>query len=90
MIEKLLKIAYQKAVGSKSREITEEYTADNDGNMVLYKKKIVTKSPQPDLAALKFLIEGNFGEDYSQMTDEQLTIEKSRLLKLLQTESTEK
>lgn len=68
---KLYKILYKKATGFKTKEISAEYSA-NDGELLLTKKKIVSKDIPPDLNALKLLIENDYDGDYSKLTDEQL------------------
>jgi len=75
----------KKALGFSCDEIVEEYSADENGNPILIKKKITKKINPPDVSALKFLLEqSEFADDeISKMSDEQLLLEKERLLQLL-------
>lgn len=79
----LTKILLKKAKGYAYREKTDEYVVV-DGVKQLVKSKVVTKRAQPDVNALKALItltEDNV--DVTKMTDEQLQVEKLRLIRLL-------
>lgn len=81
--ELLSKILLKRAKGYTYREKTEEFNVV-DGKAVLSKKKVVTKRTHPDVAAVKALLQISENElDVSQMTDEQLQVEKLRLLQLL-------
>lgn len=83
--DKLRAALYKRALGFESDEIIEEYSADENGKCVLVKRRITKKYNPPDVSALKLLTlqeEFNF-EDIANMTDQQLAIEKQRLLKLL-------
>lgn len=81
--ELLSKILLKRAKGYAYREKTEEFNVV-DGKAVLSKKKVVTKRTHPDVAAVKALLQISENElDVSQMTDEQLQVEKLRLLQLL-------
>lgn len=75
----------KRAVGYESDEIVEEYVADENGQSVLSKRKITKKYNPPDIAALKFLLEQSsvYDDEIANMTDQQLLMEKERLLKLL-------
>lgn len=78
---------FKKAKGFVLEEISEEYLKDDDGAMILSKRKITTKEVAPDINAIKVLIElNNFNNstNYQNMTDEELLEEKNRLLKLLE------
>ncbi len=64
-------------------EKTEEFVATN-GQVQLSKRKITTKKVPPDVNAIKALLQLSEDElDVCKMTDEQLAVEKLRLLKLL-------
>lgn len=79
----LTKILLKKAKGYAYREKTDEYVVV-DGKKQLVKSKVVTKRVQPDVNAIKALItltEDN--TDVTKMTDEQLQVEKLRLIRLL-------
>lgn len=83
--EKIKDALLKKAVGFESDEIIEEYVADENGNSVLSKRKITKKYNPPDVVALKFLLEeeGQFDDEISKMSDEELLKERDRLLQLL-------
>jgi hypothetical protein len=72
----------KKALGYDAQEIVEEYAEKDDGEIRLLKKKVTTKNVPPDITALKILIEGH-EKQVSDMTDEELNDEKTRLLNLL-------
>ena len=80
--ELLTKILLKKAKGYVYREKTDEY-AVVDGVKQLVKSKVVTKRVQPDVNAIKALITLNENDDVTKMTDEQLQVEKLRLIRLL-------
>lgn len=83
MKELLTEILLKKAKGYSFREKTEEYNVV-DGTPTLVKKKVVTKRVQPDVAAVKALLTISDGQtDVTKMTDEQLHVEKLRLLQML-------
>ena len=83
-IKQLLKdILLKKAKGFSFKEKTEEYTVV-DGQETLVKKRVVTKSVHPDVTAVKALLQlEDVTQDLGQMTDEQLQVEKLRLMELL-------
>lgn len=79
----LTKILLKKAKGYTVHEKTEEFVATN-GQVQLAKRKITTKKVPPDVNAIKALLQLSEEElDVCKMTDEQLAVEKLRLLKLL-------
>lgn len=79
----LIKILLKKAKGYAYHEKTDEYVVV-EGKKQLVKSKVVTKRVQPDVNAIKALITlSDATDDVSQMTDEQLQVEKLRLLNLL-------
>lgn len=82
--KKLLeKILLRKAKGYSFREKTEEFNVV-DGKRQPVKCKITTKRVQPDVNAVKALLELSEAQtDVCDMTDEQLRVEKMRLLRLL-------
>lgn len=76
-------ILLKKSKGYQVKEKTEEF-AFVDGEMVLTKKKIVTKHIPPDISAAKALMEiSEISENITALTDEQLEVEKLRLLNML-------
>ena len=79
----LIKILLKKAKGYAYHEKTDEFSVV-EGKKVLTKRKVVTKRVQPDVNAIKALIAiTDDTADVTQMTDEQLQVEKMRLLTLL-------
>lgn len=80
--ELLTKILLKKAKGYTYHEKTDEYVVV-DGVKQLVKSKVVTKRVQPDVNAIKALITLNEDIDVTKMTDEQLQVEKLRLIRLL-------
>ena len=79
----LTKILLKKAKGYTVHEKTEEFVAVN-GQVQLSKRKITTKKVPPDVNAIKALLQLTEEQlDVCKMTDEQLAVEKLRLLKLL-------
>ena len=81
--ELLIKILLKKAKGYAYHEKTDEYNVV-EGKKQLVKSKVVTKRVQPDVNAIKALITlSDATDDVTQMTDEQLQVEKLRLLNLL-------
>ena len=79
----LVKILLKRAKGYPYHEKTDEFTVV-DGKKQLTKRKVVTKRMQPDINAIKALIAlTDTADDVTQMTDEQLQVEKLRLINLL-------
>ena len=79
----LIKILLKKAKGYAYHEKTDEYNVV-EGKKQLVKSKVVTKRVQPDVSAVKALLTlVDASDDVTQMTDEQLQVEKLRLLNLL-------
>ena len=79
----LIKILLKKAKGYAYHEKTDEYVVV-DGKKQLVKSKVVTKRIQPDVNAIKALLTLTDTEtDVTKMTDEQLQVEKLRLIRLL-------
>ena len=81
--ELLIKILLKKAKGYAYHEKTDEFNVV-EGQRKLVKSKVVTKRVQPDVNAIKALLSlTDASDDVTQMTDEQLQVEKLRLLNLL-------
>ncbi len=78
----LTSILLKKAKGYLYREKTDEYNVV-DGEKQLVKSKVVTKRMQPDVSAVKILLQMDVGCDLSELSDEQLRAEKLRLIALL-------
>lgn len=72
----------KKALGYDATEVVEEYVSGEEGEIKLTKKKVTKKNVPPDMTALKMLMDGD-GRPIESLTDEELTEEKERLLKLL-------
>ena len=82
----LTSILLKKAKGYIYREKTDEYSVV-DGEKQLIKSKVVTKRMQPDVNAVKILLQLDVGElNVCDLTDEQLRAEKLRLIALLEQE----
>ena len=89
MDEKILKTLLKRATGYTKDEVVEEYNASG-GEMELVKRKVTKKNIPPDISAVKVLLElyGNVNEyDLSKMTDEELLIERNKLLLRLKEEN---
>lgn len=82
--ELLTKILLKKAKGYSFKEKVDEY-AVIEGKKQLVKTKVTTKRVQPDILAVRALLELDGDVDITQMSDEQLQVEKLRLLRLLKT-----
>ena len=82
--EKLEKALLKKAIGFSHDEVIEEYAIDEQGDTKLIKKKVTKKFSPPDIPAIKLYLD-NFNKEIpiSEMSDEQLKMEKERLLKEL-------
>ena len=55
--ESLTKTLLKKAKGFVIEEVVEEFLREEEGNLVLTKKKVTTKEVPPDAGAIKVLIE---------------------------------
>ncbi len=80
--EKLEGALLKVALGYQLAEVTEEY-AEVNGEFKLTKRKKTKKDVPPDLKAVQMLLSGG-GEEYGNLTDEELEKEKARLLASLQ------
>lgn len=80
--EKLLKNVFKRAEGYVQTETSTEYVIDEDGTKRAVKKRVVEKEIPPDVTALKMYIEMTENE-LKNMTDEELALEKERLIGLL-------
>ena len=78
----LVSVLLKKAKGYLYREKTDEYNVV-DGKKQLVKSKVVTERMQPDVSAVKLLLQLDVGCDVSELSDEQLRAEKLRLIALL-------
>ena len=76
----------KRALGYDTYEVTEEYVENDNGEVRMTKRKVVSKNVPPDVTAVKLLVESKVADSIDSMTDEELTIEKNRLLKLIEKE----
>ena len=89
VIDSISKMLYKKALGYKVKENIDEFVLD-EGGVVLDGRMlgVTTKHVAPDISAAKALLAMRCPDiEVSDMTDEQLEEEKSRLLKLLSRDS---
>ncbi|MBR1983068.1 MAG: hypothetical protein IKA12_00070 [Clostridia bacterium] len=84
--ESLKTALLKKALGYSVTETVEEYVGSDEGEIKLLKKKVTKKKVPPDVTALKMLIDEN-KVSVSEYTDEQLEIERQRLLRELTNKS---
>lgn len=86
VVDSISKMLYKKALGYKVKENIDEFVLEEgESKPRLVKRKVTTKHVAPDISAAKTLLamRGNTDTDVSELTDEQLEEEKTRLLKLL-------
>jgi len=86
--ETVKKLLFKKANGFLLEEVTEEYGQDAfSGEMKIIKKKVTAKEIEPDLSAIKMLLE-LFDEqtDLTKMTDEEINEQKQKLFRLMKEE----
>ena len=81
--EKISDALLKVALGYQVAEVTEEY-AEVDGELKLTKRKKTKKDIPPDLKAVQMLLSTESSGNYADLTDEQLLVEKERLLAELQ------
>ena len=80
-MEEEIKGALKKcAVGFGTSEVVEEFCME-DGELKLVKKKVTKKDIPPDIKAVKLLMDGG---GITEISDEELEEEKSKLLELLE------
>ena len=83
--EKIGKALMKVALGFQVAEVTEEF-AEVDGELKLTKRKRTKKDVPPDLKAVQLLLAESGGvSEYADMSDEELEMEKMRLLAALKT-----
>ena len=88
--EQTLKILKQSILGTTTKEVTTEFVLDEETNkMKAVKKKVSEKYLPPNSDVLKIFYQHYFGNDvdYEKLTDDELILEKQRLLKELEEES---
>ena len=81
--EKLGEALLKVALGYQVAEVTEEY-AEVDGALKLTKRKKTKKDIPPDLKAVQLLLASSGETELSNWSDEELELQKQRLLKELQ------
>lgn len=87
LMGELDKALYKKALGYETDEVVEEYVCDEDGGFKLNKKKVTKKYVSPDLQSVKILLDKlntQTESRYKDYTDEELLLEKKRLLEELE------
>ena len=77
------------ALGYQVAEVTEEY-AEIGGELKLTKRKKTKKDIPPDLKAVQMLLATGEETEYGTWTDEQLEVEKKRLLEELKKQKSTK
>ena len=82
--KKLNKALIKRALGYTNKEVTEEFFSDN-GSLILTKKKVTKKNIPPDIVAVKVLLDmySPVELDVSNLSDEELLIERDKLLEKL-------
>ena len=74
----------KRAMGFETSDVVEEFSAQENGELKLTKRKVTKKTIPPDISALKTLAELKLKEsDYSLLSDEELERERERLLTLI-------
>ncbi len=86
MDKELLSGLLKKAKGYSYKEVQEEYSVKEDGEIALTKRKVTEKYCPPDSGALKAYIELNGERKVEDFTDEELERERDRLLAALRDE----
>ncbi len=86
MDKELLSGLLKKAKGYSYKEVQEEYSVKEDGEIALTKRKVTEKYCPPDSGALKAYIELNGERKVEDYTDEELERERDRLLAALRDE----
>lgn len=88
--KKLNKALVKRALGYLNKEVTEEFCKEEEGKMVLTKRKVTKKNIPPDIGAVKVLLEMQAGfkeSELTEMTDEELLIERDKLIEKLKEEN---
>lgn len=82
MEDRLLKALLKRALGYTYKEVQEEFSVGENGELTLTKRRVADKYFPPDSQAMKAYIELS-QNDLSKLSDEELEKEKIRLLKQL-------
>lgn len=86
--KKLNKALVKRALGYLNKEVTEEFCKEDEGKMVLTKRKVTKKNVPPDITAVKVLLEMYADDkslDFEKMSDEELLLERDKLIEKLKT-----
>lgn len=79
------------AKGGISKEVVEEYVKDGESDVLRLKSRKESKKVlAPDLASIKVLLAMKNSGVYEEMSDEELEMEKQRLMELLSKEKEKK
>ncbi len=84
--DKIKKALLKKALGYSADEVTEEYSCDANGDLILSKKKVTKKHFSPDISAVKVLLDKyykTYEDEVLAMSDEKLLNERNALQQLL-------
>lgn len=86
--ESTMRALKQCITGTTTKEITTEYSVDDNGELKIVKQKINEKTIPPNVDIIKLVYQHFVEEtvDYEKMSDEDLEKEKNRLIKLLKEE----
>lgn len=86
MDDEILSGLLKRAKGYSYKEVQEEYSVKEDGEIALTKRKVTKKYCPPDSGAIKTYIELSSDRDIADYSDEELESERIRLLGLLEKE----
>lgn len=79
------------AKGGVSKEVVEEYVKDGESDVLRLKSRKESKKVlAPDLASIKVLLAMKNSDIYEEMSDEELEMEKQKLIDLLSKEKEKK
>lgn len=81
LTKQLIEAVKKKAMGYMTTENVDEYSLV-DGELSIVKRKVTQKEVPPDMAAVKFLMDES-GDEYADMTEEELKCERARLIEML-------
>lgn len=87
MDEEILSGLLKRAKGYSYKEVQEEYSVKDDGEIALTKRKVTEKYCPPDSGALKAYLELNGERKIEEYSDEELEAERQRLLAELKEKS---
>ena len=81
MESEIISALKKRALGYEAQEVTEEYSSSEEG-VKMVKRKVVLKPVPPDVTAVKILMELEGDKNVTSLTDEELELEKQRLISL--------